>query len=62
MVDGDCLSTSGENSLLGAACKSQSSNGHIENVVEPNIVGDGSDLDNDLAFKVGVCGSFLGDA
>jgi len=62
LVQSNGFATSGDDPFLGTPGESQSSDCHLGDRGETNIVGDGANLNDNFTLKIGVGGGFLGDA
>lgn len=63
LVEGEALTTSGQNASAGASSEPQSGDGELGHFQHSSVIGDGSDNDNGLALVrfAGLVGSSVGD-
>lgn len=62
LVEGDRLTASGDDALPGSTGEAEGGDGELGDLGEADVIGDGSDLDDDLGVAFGGVGGFLHDS
>jgi hypothetical protein len=62
LVEGESLTTSSENALLGTTGESKGGNGKLGDFGQTDVISDGADLNDDFRVAVRGVGGLLGDS
>jgi hypothetical protein len=62
LVEGNGLTASSDDALLGATSESEGGNGELGDLGQADVIGDSSNLDDDLGVTIGGSSSFLDDS
>ena len=62
LVEGNSLTTSSDNALLSATSESEGGNGELGDLSQADVIGDSSNLDDDLGVTIGGSSGFLDDS